>query len=70
MTRDEFIKKYEKHIYLGDSVYARFDGYHIFLETINGYEDDPRNSIGLEPSVFENLLLYRSQLYKDAENLT
>ncbi len=70
MTRDEFIKKYEEHVYLGDSVYARFDGYHIWLETINGYKEDPSNSIGLEPPVIEALLIYREQLYDDAENLT
>ena len=70
MTRDEFIKKYDKHVYLGDSVYARFDGYHIFLETMNGFPDDPSNSIGLEPPVIESLLIYRKHLYDDAEKLT
>lgn len=28
--------------YLGDSVYASFDGYHIILTTENGYPDDQR----------------------------
>ena len=34
--------------YLGDSVYAQFDGYHVILTTENGYNDDPRNRIALE----------------------
>lgn len=67
MTRDEFIKKYEKHVYLGDSVYARFDGYHIILETINGFPDDPSNSIALEPDVIRKLLDYQTWLYQEAE---
>jgi len=44
--------------YLGDSVYADFDGYHIWLTTENGYPDDPRNKIALEPCVFEALKQY------------
>lgn len=38
-------------IYLGDSVYAKFDGYQIWLTTENGLPDDPSNTIALEPSV-------------------
>jgi hypothetical protein len=41
--------------YLGDSVYASFDGYLLLLTTENGYEDDPRNRIGLEPEVIAAL---------------
>ena len=48
--------------YLGDSVYASFDGYHIWLTTENGYPDDPRNQIALEPSVFEALIRYQEHL--------
>lgn len=69
MTREEFIKKYKEKTYIGDSVYVYFDGYHFILETYNGYGDDPRNKIALEPPVFESLLRYREHLYKDAENI-
>jgi len=42
-------------IYIGDSVYAKYDGYGIELTTNNGYPDDPRNVIYLEPCVWLNL---------------
>lgn len=38
-------------VYLGDSVYADYDGYHVILTTENGYPDDPRNRIALEDQV-------------------
>jgi hypothetical protein len=44
--------------YLGDSVYAQHDGYHIILTTENGYPDDPRNQIALEPNVLAALTRY------------
>jgi len=70
MNRKEFIKKYSQKIYIGDSVYAYFDGYHFILETHNGFSDDPRNRIALEPPVFENLIAYRKNVYQEAENIT
>lgn len=51
----------DNEIYLGDSVYAKFDGYGIELTTRNGYPDDPRNKIYLEPIVLEALDLVRKQ---------
>ena len=42
--------------YLGDSVYAEFDGYHVILTTENGA--GPSNTIAIEPQVFEALRLY------------
>jgi hypothetical protein len=51
--------------YLGDSVYASFDGYHIVLTTENGYSDDPRNRICLEPSVFQSLLDYKDRVVEE-----
>ncbi len=39
--------------YLGDSVYADFDGYHIVLTTENGF--GPTNTIALEPEVLAAL---------------
>lgn len=41
-------------IYLGDSVYAGRDSNgRVWLMTWNGYPDDPRNRICLEPEVLE-----------------
>jgi hypothetical protein len=45
-------------IYLGDSVYAEWDGHGIVLTTENGYFDDPRNRIVLEPEVYASLLAF------------
>lgn len=48
--------------YLGDSVYASHDGYHIILTTENGLPDDPSNTICLEPEVLDALQNYRNYL--------
>jgi len=48
--------------YLGDSVYAEFDGFGIWLTTNNGYLDDPRNKIYLEPQVYFALLRFVEQV--------
>jgi hypothetical protein len=40
-----------KKTYLGDSVYAEIEHGMIKLTTNNGYADDPRNIIYLEPEV-------------------
>lgn len=45
-------------IYLGDSVYAEFDGFYLTLTTENGMAGDPSNTIVLEPGVYEALLLW------------
>jgi len=50
--------------YLGDSVYADFDGFHIVLTTENGY--GPSNTIALDPTVLKALDIYRVRL---TENL-
>lgn len=42
--------------YLGDGVYASFDGYQIWLKTLEGHR------IALEPSVFDNLVNYKERL--------
>lgn len=57
-----------KKVYLGDSVYADFDGYYIELTTWNGYPDDPRNKIFLEPQVYESLLRYVEALKEKADD--
>ena len=51
--------------YLGDSVYAEFDGYGITLTTDNGY--GPSNAIYLEPAVVEALNRFLKSLKEDAE---
>lgn len=43
--------------YLGDSVYAQHDGYHVILTTENGKPDDPSNTIALEPNVIRVWLM-------------
>jgi len=45
--------------YLGDSVYADFDGYHVVLTTENGY--GPSNTICLEPAVMDALWEYQKR---------
>lgn len=51
-----------KKEYLGDSVYVEFDGNNLILTTENGYPDDPRNKIVLEPQVFISLLEYATRI--------
>jgi len=46
--------------YLGDSVYADFDGFHVVLTTENGY--GPSNTIALEPNVLKALDIYLKRL--------
>lgn len=45
--------------YLGDGVYASFDGYHIWLHV--GSHDSPR-LVALEPEVLEALDRYRREI--------
>lgn len=54
-------------VYLGDSVYAEFDGYQIILTTRNGL-GGPSNTIALEPSVLECLDMYRERLRETAHD--
>lgn len=49
-------------LYLGDSVYFEFDGYHVVLTTDNGL--GPSNTIALEPEVIRNFQLALVQLEK------
>ncbi len=55
----------DRKIYLGDSVYAEFDGFNIILTTENGLRTT--NKIYIDGEVFENLILYRSSLFKDSK---
>lgn len=45
-----------RKIYLGDGVYAEFDGYGIWLTTENGLSRD--NTIYLEPEVYRALVSF------------
>jgi hypothetical protein len=46
--------------YLGDGVYASFDGYHIWLQTDSHLEHEATNRIALEPEVFTALVQYQT----------
>jgi hypothetical protein len=48
--------------YLGDGVYAEFDGFHIVLTTENGIETT--NKIFLEDSVMLALVQYSNRIWK------
>jgi len=52
--------------YLGDSVYADFDGYAIVLTTENGC--GPSNTISLEPAVLDALKNYEARLKETLAN--
>jgi len=55
--------------YLGDGVYASFDGYGIWIKTSNGAE--ATNEIYLEPNVYNALTKYRHTITRitDAERI-
>ena len=44
-------KKANKSVYLGDSVYASFDGYHVWL-AVNNHDNQ---AVALGPQVYEAL---------------
>ena len=48
----------ENEKYLGDAVYASFDGFHIWLRAGDGNN----NRIALDPAVFKALVEYHSEL--------
>jgi hypothetical protein len=50
----------ERQQYLGDGVYASFDGYQIWLAR----NDHANRVIALEPAVFEALIKYAANLKK------
>ncbi len=49
-------------VYLGDSVYIQFDGYHVVLTTENGLPSDPSNTIALDGEVLNKLLEYVAKI--------
>lgn len=54
--------------YLGDSVYADFDGFQITLTTENDISG-PSNTIVLEPEVYVALVTWVAHLKEDAKHL-
>ena len=55
--------------YLGDGVYASFDGYHVWLFTGSHVEREATNKVALEPSVFRALAKFHAEAWaSDAEN--
>ncbi len=53
--------------YLGDSVYAAFDGFGLVLTTENGLSDDPSNTIVMNPEVLAALDRFRESLKAPGE---
>lgn len=51
----------EKKAYLGDGVYADFDGFNILLTTSDGYRNT--NRIVLEPGVVSEFMDYYQRLW-------
>ena len=47
--------------YIGDGVYAYFDGYHIILQLT---AQDPVHRIALEPAVWKQLVKYQAAVTK------
>ncbi len=54
-----------KHEYLGDGVYASFDGYHVWLRT-GSHDAEP--AIALEPAVFMSLARYYERVWKGSDD--
>lgn len=59
MTPQEKGEAMIKDRYLGDGVYAAWDGYHIWLDT---RAQTPTGRIALEPSVLRELDKYRKHI--------
>jgi hypothetical protein len=49
----------EQQTYLGDGVYASFDGYQIWL-AVNHHTN---NVVAIEPNVMESLMRYAAQVW-------
>lgn len=51
----------ENETYLGDGLYASFDGYQFILRAPR---DDGDHWVALEPSVFDSLVAFRNRIIK------
>jgi hypothetical protein len=60
---DVSVKPPAEPAYLGDGVYASFDGYHIWLHL--GAHDNP-GLIAIEPAVYEALIHYARKVWRIA----
>jgi hypothetical protein len=58
-TKDELISRLKQRKYLGDGLYAHFDGYHIVLTAPRENGD---HYVSLEPEVLNALDIYRDQV--------
>ena len=67
MTLEEFKNEYSHQRYLGDGVYASFDGYHIVLMTHDGIQ--MTNEISLEPKVMGSLYKYQNTMLEDLKRI-
>lgn len=56
-----------KKVYLGDAVYANYDGYHIVLTTEDGYETS--NTICLDSDVLYALDEYKKEIVEMLKSL-
>jgi hypothetical protein len=52
----------ERNRYIGDGVYASFDGWYVWLHTDR---ENGRHTIALEPAVFDNLLRFTKGVWKE-----
>lgn len=50
------------HCYLGDGVYAEFDGYHIILRTSDHRDELCDNKIYLDDNVLHSLKMFQEHL--------
>jgi sialic acid synthase SpsE len=53
---------HEREVYLGDGLYASFDGYHFILRAPREGGD---HYVALEPAVFAVLLKFRKETYAE-----
>ncbi len=56
-----------KPVYLGDAVYASFDGHHIVLTTDSHIQAEAGNTIFIEPQVLEGLFRFCEALKRELE---
>lgn len=56
----------ETKMYLGDGLYAKFDGFHIWLlANGDGVNTPASDTVGLEPGVYESLTAWVNAGYID-----
>jgi hypothetical protein len=57
------VKKPPEPRYLGDGVYAKFDGYHVWLLTGSHEASEADNKVALEPAVFRALAKFHADAW-------